>query len=121
MDFIEGSPYTFIGLTVVLGGIAAWLTGRAVALGWSPVWLAVLYSIPLGGTVRFMHYALFDGRLLNLPYLSVDFAVIVLFAILAYRHTRTRQMTTQYGWLYVRTSPLTWRRRAETADSGPSP
>lgn len=111
MNLIEGSLYTFIGLTVILGGIAAWLTGRAVALGWSPVWLAVLYAVPLGGAVRFLHYALFDGRLLHLPYFSVDFAVIVLVALLAYRFTRTRQMTVQYGWLYERASPLTWRRR----------
>ena len=111
MDLLEGSLLTFLVVTVILGGIAAWLTGRAVALAWSPVWLAILYSIPLGAAVRFMHYALFDGRLLNLRYFSVDFAVIVLLALLAYRHTRTRQMTTQYGWLFVRTSPFSWRRR----------
>jgi hypothetical protein len=111
LDLIEGSIYTFLGLTVVLGGIAAWLTGRAVALAWSPVWLAVIYSLPLAAAVRFLHYALFDGRLLNLPYFSVDFAVIVLIALIAYRFTRTRQMALQYGWLYQRTTPLTWRRR----------
>jgi hypothetical protein len=26
--------------------------------------------------------------------------------------TRAAQMATQYYWLYVRTSPLTWRARA---------
>lgn len=111
MDFIDGSPLTFFFLTVVFGGIAAWLTGRSVAFGWSPVWLAVLYAIPLGATVRFLHYALFEGTLLNLRYFAADFLVVALVTLLAYWHTRVRQMTTQYGWLCERTSPLTWRRR----------
>jgi hypothetical protein len=113
--WIESSLIVFAAITVGLGGIAAWLTGRAVALGWSPVWLAILYAIPLSSAVRFLHYALFEGTLLNLRYLGVDFAVIVLIALIAYRHTRTRQMITQYGWLFERTTPLSWRRRRQDA------
>ena len=53
----------------------------------------------LGCVVRFFHFALFDGTLLSLRYYLVDAAVCLLAALLGYRITRVRQMTTQYRWL----------------------
>ena len=39
----------FILVTVVLGGGAAWLAGRAIALTWRPWWHVLLYMLILGG------------------------------------------------------------------------
>jgi hypothetical protein len=69
------------------------------------------YMALLAGAVRFFHYALFEGRLLSLYYYLVTYAVLVAAASLGYRMMRTKQMVTQYPWLYQRTSPLRWRDR----------
>ena len=37
--------------------------------------------------------------------------VLFLLAGLGFRLTRARQMAGQYGWLFERTGPLTWRER----------
>jgi NO-binding membrane sensor protein with MHYT domain len=47
----------FLLVTVVMGGGAAWLSGRAIAATWRP-WLHVAgYMLILGGAVRFIHFA----------------------------------------------------------------
>ena len=105
----EGSIYVFLVLTVIIGGGAAWLAGRAIALTWKPLWHLFAFMLVLGAAVRFFHYALFGETLLSLHYYLTDTAVLVFMAYLGYRVTRTRQMVTQYGWLYKRTSPFTWK------------
>jgi hypothetical protein len=65
----------------------------------------------LAAAVRFFHYALFDGKLLSLYYYLVAYAVLLAAASLGFRSMRATQMVSQYGWLYERTSPLTWRDR----------
>lgn len=114
--FEEPSAWLFILVTVVLGGWTAWMTGRALALTWRPVWQAVVWSLPLAGVVRFIHYALFGGTLLSLRYFLIDLVIVVGIALLSYRVRRTRQMTTQYRWLYERTSPIGWRPRAQAPE-----
>ncbi len=108
----EPSVWLFLLVTVILGGGAAWMTGRAIALTWRPAWQAGVYMLLLGAVVRFLHYALFHGTLLSLQYYLVDTAILMAIGLLAFRHTRARQMTTQYRWLYERTGPLSWRERA---------
>lgn len=108
----EQSIYLFLMLTVVLGGGAAWLTGRAIALTWRPFRQLVPYALLLGAAVRFLHFALFHGTLLSAHFYLVDTIILFAFAAVGYRLTRTRQMTTQYRWLYQRTGPFTWRQRA---------
>jgi hypothetical protein len=108
----EPSVWLFLLVTVILGGGAAWMTGRAIALTWRPAWQVGLYMLLLGAVVRFLHYALFHGTLLSPRYYLVDTVILVAIGFLAYRHTRARQMTTQYRWLYERTGPLSWRERA---------
>ena len=108
----EKSLLVFLILTVVIGGGAAWLAGRALALKWRPFWQVVVYSSILACGVRFFHFALFEETLLSLHYYLVAAAVLILSAGLSFRMTRARQMTTQYRWLYERTSPLTWRDRS---------
>jgi hypothetical protein len=108
----ESSPWVFLLLTVVIGGGAAVLAGRALASTWRPVWQAIAYMCLLGFAVRFFHYSLFGGTLLSAHYYLVDTAVLWIGALLGYRVTRVRQMTSQYPWLYVRTGPFTWREKS---------
>lgn len=101
----------FLLLTVAIGGGAAWRTGQAIAQSWGALWQVAAATALLAAAVRFLHYALFGATLLSLPSYLVDLAVLLLIALLAYRLRRTRHMTEQYGWLFERTSPLTWRDR----------
>ena len=106
----EHSIAAYIGLTLALGGGAAWMTGRAMALVWNPFWKVVAYVLLLGLAVRFFHYALYEETLLSIHYYVSDTIYLLLAAALGYRTTRARQMAHQYPWLYQRTGPLTWKR-----------
>jgi hypothetical protein len=108
----EPSFWLFALVTVLLGGWAAWMTGRAFALTWRSPGQAVASLLLLAGAVRFIHYALFEGTLLSLRYYLVDAVVVIAIGLIGYRYTRARQMTTQYRWLYERTGPLSWRAKA---------
>lgn len=109
--FVEDSFWVFFFMTVVIGGGAAFLAGRALASKWRPIWMPVVYMIPLGLALRFFHYALFQGHLTSIQYWVTDTAVLVLFALLGYRLKRVRQMTRQYPWLYEKSSPFSWRNK----------
>lgn len=110
----ESSIGLFLLVTCLMGGWAAWMTGRAVALIWGSVWQCTAYLLLLAAAVRFIHFALFEGTLLSLHYYLVDAVVILAIGLAGYRYRRTTQMTTQYRWLYERTGPLTWRERKGT-------
>ncbi|WP_431310982.1 DUF6867 family protein [Methylobacterium nigriterrae] len=109
--FEESSIGLFLLVTVLMGGWAAWMTARGIALAWRPFWQSALALLVLAGAVRFIHFALFEGTLLSLHYYLVDAAVLLVVGAVGFRVTRTRQMTTQYRWLYERATPLTWRAR----------
>jgi hypothetical protein len=109
----EPSAWLFILVTIVLGGWAAWMTGRALALTWRPLWQVFLWSLPLALAVRFIHFALFEGTFLSLHFYLVDLVAVAGIAWLGYRYVRARQMTRQYGWLYERAGPLSWREKAQ--------
>lgn len=119
---VEKSYAAFFIVTVLLGGGAAFMTGRALARAWKSFARLVFYICLLGVAVRFLHWGLFldatfeswrqaQGSLLSLHYYVVDTAVLIAAAALGYRLQRAEQMATQYGWIYERTSPLTWRKR----------
>lgn len=109
--FWETGFGTFLLVTVILGGGAAYLTGRAVALTWRPAYQLLVYVAGLAFSVRFIHYALFEGTLLSAQYAIVDFVVLLLLAALGFRVTRAAQMATQYSWLYERQGPVAWKER----------
>ena len=113
--FYETSFGVFLLVTVFLGGGAAYAAGRAVALTWKQLSHIVTYSVLLAAAARFIHYSLFGGTLLSPHYFIVDLVVLLFFAGLGFRLTRARQMAGQYGWLYERTGPLTWRDRPAVA------
>lgn len=104
----ETSLVVFFCLTVVIGGGAAYMSGRAIAKTWQPIMILAFYIVILTAAVRFFHWGLFDGTFFSPQYYFVDFVVLGLFAAIGFRLTRTRQMVTQYYWLYRKTSPLTW-------------
>lgn len=104
----EPSVLIFAFVTFVMGGWTAWRTGRAAATSWSPLRVLVGYVVLLGVAIRFIHHALFAGTFLSLHYYLVDTVILMFFAYAGYRITRTRQMTTQYYWLYRKTSPFSW-------------
>src|SRR5262245_7920295 len=95
----EDSFGIFVLVTLLMGGGAAWLTGRAIAATWRPWWHVVGYSLILAAAIRFFHMALFGGTLLSLHYYLVDLTVCLALGLLGYRVTRNRQMVSQYGWL----------------------
>ena len=107
----ETSVWQFFFVTCLLGGWAAWMTGRACAQTWRPYVSLVIYLLALGLAVRFIHHALFEATMFSLQYYIVDTIILVALGSLGYRYTRTKQMITQYHWLYERTSPLGWRAR----------
>ena len=108
----EGSFGVFILVTVILGGGAAWLAGRAVAATWRPWWQVVAYALILGGAVRFIHFALFDGMLLSAYYYAVDSAICMVSGFIGFRTARAAQMVSQYRWINAPDGPLRWRRKA---------
>lgn len=106
----EGSFGVFVLVTVILGGGAAALSGRAIAATWRPWWQVAAYTLILGGAVRFFHFALFGGTLLSAHYYLVDSAVCLAFGCLGFRAARAAQMVTQYRWVYSPDGPMRWRR-----------
>ena len=93
-------------VTIGMGGMAAYLSGRAIAQTWRPFWQVPLYMLALAAVVRFFHFALFDEPFLSLPSYAVDFATAFAAAALGYRTVRAHQMRTQYGWLLRASGPL---------------
>ena len=108
----EASIWQFFFVTCLLGGWAAWMTGRASAQTWRPMTSLAVYLLLLGIAVRFIHPALFDGTMFTAQYYIVDTVVLMVIGFLGYRYTRTNQMVTQYHWLYERASMLSWRAKS---------
>ncbi len=111
----ETSFVAFLLVTVVLGGAAAFMIGRATAKGWKPFTQAVLYILILGAALRFLHWGLFagaaleswrdaQGTLFSLHYYAADTIILLIFAAIGFLQKRRSQMLRQYGWLYLRTS-----------------
>jgi hypothetical protein len=117
LSFISGLLYeedslgVFLLVTVVLGGGAAALAGRAVALTWRPWWQVVVYMLMLGAAVRFIHFALFEGTLRSIHYYAVDTLVCMAFGFAGFQAARARRMTAQYPWINEPDGPLRWRRK----------
>lgn len=108
-------------VTGILGGLAAWATGRAIAETWRPYYQLVAYMTLLGAAVRFIHFALFEAELLSLPSYLADMLYLLAVGSLAYRMTLAHRMVSQYRWLYERVGLFGWRERVPGADSGRPP
>jgi hypothetical protein len=108
----EASFGQFFFVTCLLGGWAAWMTGKACAQTWRPLGGLIFYLLLLGIAVRFIHHALFEGTMFTLQYYIVDTIVLLVIGTLGYRYTRANQMVTQYHWLYERASLLSWKPKS---------
>lgn len=112
MESLGGTSVSvFIGVTVILFGSAAWMTGKALAVAWKPWWQGVLYGLLLGVGARFITYALFQGELLSLSGYVLSTAVLLLAMLIAFYLYRTHRMIQQYPWLYERHWFLHWREK----------
>jgi Domain of unknown function (DUF6867) len=109
----EGSFGVFLLVTIILGGGAAALAGRAIAATWRPWWQVAAYALILGGAVRFIHFSLFGGTLLSLHYYLVDSAFCMAFGFLGFRTARVTQMVRHYGWLNEPDGWMRWRRKPQ--------
>ncbi|MGG7516556.1 DUF6867 family protein [Allorhizobium undicola] len=98
-------------LVVLLGFWTAWRTGKAVAEGWGVYAQAVIYTLLLCLAMRFLHYALFQGPMLDGFYYLIDAVTLLAFATAGYRVRRTGQMVHNYYWLYEKTSPFSWKKK----------
>ena len=107
----ERSFGVFLLVTIILGGGAAALAGRAIATTWRPWWQVVAYGFILAGAVRFIHFSLYGGTFLSLHYYIVDGTFCVVFGFLGFRAARASQMVTQYRWLNEPDGPMRWRRK----------
>lgn len=105
------SPLVSLGITLILGGGCALMTGRALALNWRPDWQLAAYGLLLAVADRFLVFALFGGDLFSASGYLADALALVLIAGIAFRATRARQMVRQYPWLYRSFGPFAWRER----------
>lgn len=110
-EMLGTSVPVFVGVTVVILGGAAFLTGQAIAGTWRPAWHTFVYCLLLAATSRFFIYALFEGELLSLSGYLIDALVLVAIGMFAHRVTHVRKMTAQYPWQYERRGLLTYRER----------
>jgi hypothetical protein len=108
----ESSFWEFFFITCILGGWAAWMTGKACAQTWRPYGIFIFYMVLLSFGVRFIHHALFAGTMEIVHFYVTDFVILLIIGSIGYRYTRTEQMTSQYHWLYEKTSLLSWKAKA---------
>lgn len=126
MEAVLGSsPAVFVGVTVILAGIAAFLMGNAIAETWRPWWHNVVYGALLAFAAQFMTFSLFDGAFVIESLVSsegepigvalvsyiANAIVLIGISLIAYRLTMSQKMVRQYPWLYERNGLFTWRSR----------
>jgi hypothetical protein len=95
----------------LLGCWATWMAARAVAVTWGSIGQFLVYALGLALGMRFLHFALYEGPFISGIHYVSDLVALTIVGIIAYRYTRTKQMVSQYGWLYEKASPLSWRNR----------
>ena len=105
------SPWLFLFVTVILGGVAAFQAGRAAAQTWRPLWVLIVYALLLGAAVRFLHFALFQETLLSVQFYIVDVLVCLAAAFIGWRMKRASQMARQYSWVYQKSGPFGWHEK----------
>ena len=109
--FLGTRPGVFLGVTVMLMGGGAYLTGQSLANAWRPGWQLVIYSFLLSVAAQFLTYALFQGVVLLSGFL-LSWAVLGGVGFAAHRMTRAKRFVAQYPWLYERTGFCSYRKRS---------
>ena len=117
MQGLLGTSFgVFFGITAVLTGFAAYMTGQAIAGTWRPYRQVLLYCALLGAAARFLIYGLFQGDLWSLTGYLIGTALLMLIGTFAFRLTRARKMVRQYPWLYRRTGLFSWREHPQPTE-----
>jgi hypothetical protein len=126
MEAVLGTSVAiFVGVTVILAGIAAFLMGNAIAETWRPWWHNVVYGALLAFGTQFMTFALFDGAFIVESLVSsegepvgvalasylADAVVLIGISLTTFRLTLSQKMVRQYPWLYERAGLFTWRAK----------
>jgi hypothetical protein len=106
-DGDANSAGVFLLVTVIIGGGVAYISGRALAETWRPLWQLPLYMLLLSLAVRFLHYALFQETLLSFKNFVLDTGILMACGALGLARARAQQMRTQYGWLEYQRGPAT--------------
>jgi hypothetical protein len=117
---LGGSPWVFLGLTVIMFGAFAWMLGQALAMTWRPVWQLAPYVLLLAAADRFMTFALFEGELFSASGFPISALMLGAVASAGYFATRAAKMVQQYPWLFERAGPFSWRARAGVALKPPA-
>lgn len=122
MSSLFGSSFgVFVGLTGILIGFAAALTGQAVADTWRPRWQVIASTFGLALVARFLDFSLFGGRLLSLPAFLFAWLWLAAVGLTAWQVTLAHNMVRQYPWLYQRAGAFAWRRRKSSGDVAGTP
>jgi hypothetical protein len=108
---LGGEIGSFIAMTVVFFGGAAFLTGQTLAQSWRPGWQILPAALLLAAADRFLLYALFAAELASLSDFVIAAAMLGAISLAAYYLTRARKMVQQYPWLYERRGPFGWREK----------
>lgn len=95
---VIGDWRVFVGVTLVLGGLASFASGRAVARAWRPLWLLPLYGLLLALAMRFLHWSLFQEPLAPLAALTA-YGWSLAVQGLAWAVARRAMMRRQYPWI----------------------
>ena len=107
-QLLGGDTGPFLAMTMLLG-LAALLTGRAMAETWRPAWQVMPAALALAAADRFLLFALFEAKISSLGGFAAA-SVLLLVAIAAgYYGARARKMVRQYPWLYEPNGPFGWR------------
>jgi branched-chain amino acid transport system ATP-binding protein len=104
----------FVLLTVCIFGGIGFLMGQAIAETWRPAWQNLPFGLLLAAANRFFAFTLFKIDWHSVSGFLIDAAVIIGFALLAYRLTQVRKMVSQYPWIYERAGAFSWREKATT-------
>lgn len=99
MDFVIGDPRVFVGVTLILGGLASFAAGRAVARNWRPLALLALYGLPLAFAMRFLQWSLFGEPLAAPMAALIAYAWTLCAQGIAWRVTHAALVKRQYPWL----------------------
>jgi len=109
----EDTLFHFVLVTLIMGGWAAWMTGKACGSAWSRYPTLFIYLTLLTCAIRFLHQAPFGGNMFSPYHFVVDFIVIQVIGWLSYRLKVANQMASRYGWMFQKSGALSWTARSD--------
>lgn len=111
LDIVTGHALFGEYVFMLLCCMAAWMIGKSVAIDWNGLLQMFGFILILGFGVRFIHFALYEAQFISPLRYVIDTLILAVVGYIAYRFTRTNQMTTQYHWLYEKVSALSYKKR----------